>query len=297
MKKTLTMLGAGACVLLALNSCQNTNDFSDEEAMMMSQATVGDDQLPPWLLEDDGANQIAADSRTNHPIPEPGEMLADSGSSASSSQIQPNLAGHSDDIIEDAPENAVISPDESLAGTGTPGSGATTVKPHSTQPIASTNKPGKTTTKTTKPGKKNQKKKVMRVTEPTLITYKVRKGDSLSLIAQRSGTTVAAIRKASGIKGDTIYAGSTIKVPYTPKGYKAPADGGSSSKPRKHTVRRGETVSGIAARYGVTTSQVLKANGLTMNTASRIRVGQTLTIPAKATQTKKSGKSKRRSRR
>ena len=44
-----------------------------------------------------------------------------------------------------------------------------------------------------------------------------------------------------------------------------------------HRIERGDTLSGIAARYGTTVARIRQANGLTGN---RIRVGQVLTIPA-----------------
>ena len=46
--------------------------------------------------------------------------------------------------------------------------------------------------------------------------------------------------------------------------------------PSRHTVRRSETLSGIAARYGTTIARLKAANGLT---SSLIRPGQTLEIP------------------
>lgn len=45
----------------------------------------------------------------------------------------------------------------------------------------------------------------------------------------------------------------------------------------KHKVRRGETLSGIASRYGVSVSEITSANGI--RNRHRIRIGQVLTIP------------------
>ena len=44
-----------------------------------------------------------------------------------------------------------------------------------------------------------------------------------------------------------------------------------------HRIQRGDTLSGIAARYGTTVTRIRQVNGLAGN---RIRVGQVLTIPA-----------------
>ncbi|GAB2511582.1 N-acetylmuramoyl-L-alanine amidase [Microbulbifer agarilyticus] len=46
---------------------------------------------------------------------------------------------------------------------------------------------------------------------------------------------------------------------------------------RKHTIGRGDTLSGIAARYNISVAALKKANGIRN---SMIRVGQTLTIPS-----------------
>ena len=44
-------------------------------------------------------------------------------------------------------------------------------------------------------------------------TYKVRRGDNLSKIAKRFGTTVAAIQKANSMSGTRIDIGDKLKIP------------------------------------------------------------------------------------
>ncbi|HRF48407.1 MAG TPA: fasciclin domain-containing protein [Anaerolineales bacterium] len=44
-------------------------------------------------------------------------------------------------------------------------------------------------------------------------TYVVKAGDNLTRIARQFGTTVAALRSANGISGDTIFVGQTLHVP------------------------------------------------------------------------------------
>jgi LysM repeat protein len=51
----------------------------------------------------------------------------------------------------------------------------------------------------------------------------------------------------------------------------------ASSGRRVITIRRGDTLSGIAARYGVSVSDLLEANGLQRD--SVIKAGHKLTIP------------------
>ncbi len=295
MKKTLTTLGMGACVLLAFSSCQSTDGdgyYSSEEALPMSEMTVADGEIPPWLLEDNSGMQVDAGETTHNPntfpIPEPEELIAERGGSASSKQNQPNLAANSDVEIETNPADIVVDPGETHAAPPViaPATTPAKPKPETQRAVTTTRKPGSSTKK---PGSKTttSQKTGKRVTEPTLVTYKVKKGDNLSEIARRSGTTVAAIRKASGIKGDTIYAGSTIKVPYTPKGYKAGKE--STAKSTTYTVKKGDTLSGIAAKNGVSLQALLKANNMSSKQASSIRAGQKLTIPAKAGSKNKKG--------
>ncbi len=57
----------------------------------------------------------------------------------------------------------------------------------------------------------------------------------------------------------------------------APTSSGAAPAPRIHVVRSGETLSGIAKRYGVTTTALARANGL--DPKRPIRPGQKLVIP------------------
>lgn len=45
------------------------------------------------------------------------------------------------------------------------------------------------------------------------VPYTVRKGDTLSTIAERMGTSVSAIKKANGMSGSKLKAGGSLKVP------------------------------------------------------------------------------------
>jgi LysM repeat protein len=48
---------------------------------------------------------------------------------------------------------------------------------------------------------------------PAAISYTVQKGDTLYKLANRYGTSVAAIKSASGLTSDTLRDGKTIKIP------------------------------------------------------------------------------------
>lgn len=99
--------------------------------------------------------------------------------------------------------------------------------------------------------------------------YTVRAGDTLSGIAKRYGTTVAWLVQTNNIANpNLIYVGQKLKVPC------APTD---PPQVRIHVVRRGETLSSIAARYGTTAAAIARANGIA--NPNLIYVGQKLRIP------------------
>ena len=294
MKKTLSIIGLGASVLVALSSCSHNNGdtLGYEEAMPMSELAVGDSELPPWVLEGDDSYQIPAGDRTpevdrNHfATPEPGESMA--VSNGITSQNQPAVA-HDDTVVDShvADDFDPYAMPTGATGTATPATPGTTQAPVA---AATPKKPKPITSNK----KKIDRKKVKKVSEPTLVVYKVRPGDNLYEIAKRSNTSIAQIRKDSGIKGDIIHPGQTIKVRFTPKGYKA---GKKKATPTTTTyiVKKGDMLSKVAARHGVTTAALLKANNLTMAQAAKVRPGTKLVIPGKtSTVSKKTSTKKRR---
>jgi LysM repeat protein len=103
--------------------------------------------------------------------------------------------------------------------------------------------------------------------------YTIKRGDTLSDIAARYGTTVGklvTVNKLPG-NGNLIYAGSTLKVP----GSGGSSGGGGGS--RSHLVVRGDTLSGIALRYGVSQSALARRNDIPASNI--VMLGTTLRIP------------------
>jgi LysM repeat protein len=109
-------------------------------------------------------------------------------------------------------------------------------------------------------------------------TYTVRRGDTLSGIAMRHSTTVAAIKQANGLRSNVIYAGQRLTIPGATGSGTATSSGsaGQTSSGGTYTVRRGDTLFGIAARHGTTAAAIKQANGLS---SSVIYVGQRLRVP------------------
>ncbi len=122
------------------------------------------------------------------------------------------------------------------------------------------------------------------------IVYKVKSGDSLGKIAKKYHVTVKQLKQWNKLRSDvvrigqriTIYTGggapaasaSTAKPAAQQAQETAPASGGSTS----YTVKKGDTLSSIARKYGVSVQAIMKENNLN---GSNIQVGKTLRIPAR----------------
>jgi LysM repeat protein len=103
------------------------------------------------------------------------------------------------------------------------------------------------------------------------VTHVVQPGENLFRIALKYSTTVEAISAANGIVNPAlIYVGQELTIPTG--GTTPPPSGGSY-----HIVQPGETLSGIALRYGTTPWAIAAANGI--SNINYIYVGQTLRIP------------------
>ncbi|MFN8483462.1 MAG: LysM peptidoglycan-binding domain-containing protein [Anaerolineae bacterium] len=116
-------------------------------------------------------------------------------------------------------------------------------------------------------------------TGPTC-TYVVRPGDTVSSIALRFGTTVNAIVSANGLADpDHIKVGQTLVIPNcsgnpAPPPEPGPPPPGPQCMP--YVVQPGDTVLGLAQRFGTSVEAIVEANHLT--NPHLIRAGQTLII-------------------
>jgi LysM repeat protein len=120
--------------------------------------------------------------------------------------------------------------------------------------------------------------------------HTVQPGENLFRIALRYGTTIDALMAANGLTdARTIVVGQRLVIPRGANSSAAaepaaatgqaavaePADTGGS-----YTVKRGDTLTRIAARHGVTVDALMRANGLAGG--QYIHAGQRLTIPGAA---------------
>lgn len=98
-----------------------------------------------------------------------------------------------------------------------------------------------------------------------VITYTVRPGDTLWQLAKRYGTTVDAIKQASGITSDDLSIGQILRIPVS-----------QNEQYFLYTVRPGDTLWLLANRFGTTVDAIRNLNGLS---SDALRVGQVLRIP------------------
>lgn len=107
------------------------------------------------------------------------------------------------------------------------------------------------------------------------MSYQIQRGDSLSAISRRFNTTVDALMQANPqIRNpNLIIAGQTLNLPGSGDSFEpAPPAGGG-----QYTVRPGDTLSAIGARFGVSYQEIARANGIA--NPNMIYAGQRLTIP------------------
>ena len=121
--------------------------------------------------------------------------------------------------------------------------------------------------------------------------YTVKRGDSLSRIANQFDASVRAIKAANGLSSDLIRVGDKLVVPVsgstgTSSGMLAASSDSisssstasslSTSGARTHTVKSGEYPGKIASQYGMTTDELLALNGIT--DPRKLQVGKVLKV-------------------
>lgn len=111
----------------------------------------------------------------------------------------------------------------------------------------------------------NNTEEIPEVTPPTnennnqIIQYVVKRGDTLSEIAQEYNTTVNQLVSLNNIKNpNLIYVGQTLKIPTSSTTTQEEICTGSII----YTVKRGDTLSAIAKKYNTTVSELVSLNNI-----------------------------------
>lgn len=116
--------------------------------------------------------------------------------------------------------------------------------------------------------------------------YTVVPGDSLHVIARKTGVSVQALQSANNMTGTRIYAGQQLRLPSGAQGPAAPvASPAAVRQPAApaaagmtHEVKRGETLGAIAKRYGTTAKVLMALNRI--DDPRTLRVGQVIVVGA-----------------
>lgn len=123
-------------------------------------------------------------------------------------------------------------------------------------------------------------------------SYVVKAGDTLSGLARRCNSSVAQLCSLNGLQpAAPLKIGQKLRLPGagaapvaaakpTAKPAVKPA-AKPNGKARTHTVQSGETLFAIARKHNVSPAALMQANKLTPQTANKLRIGSSLTIPAK----------------
>ncbi|MGA0833496.1 MAG: LysM peptidoglycan-binding domain-containing protein, partial [Candidatus Kapaibacteriota bacterium] len=127
---------------------------------------------------------------------------------------------------------------------------------------------------------------VERIAVTKIVRHKVRRGETLSSIADRYGMSVQELRSLNGLSRKAVLkAGKSIKVQKTSteqyasssKSSSKSSSSKSSKKPKTYKVQRGDTLSTIADKFGMSISQLRKANPSLRN-SDNIRAGQQIRL-------------------
>jgi len=126
-------------------------------------------------------------------------------------------------------------------------------------------------------------------------SHKVRKGETLSAIADKYGVSVDQLKRWNGISGKKLKPGSYLTVQMTEKEVPVKESRGESvakatkkenisneeqatktvTSKKSHKIRKGETLSAIADKYGVSVDQLKRWNGIS---GKKLKPGSYLTV-------------------
>ncbi len=99
-------------------------------------------------------------------------------------------------------------------------------------------------------------------------THRVKRGETLGTIARQYGTSVRAIMSLNNLSSSNIQSGQRLRV-------QAGNTAAAPSRPTIHQVKRGETLTAISQKYGVSINDLKQWNNLR---SGKIMVGQRLRL-------------------
>ncbi len=111
----------------------------------------------------------------------------------------------------------------------------------------------------------------------TYVYHRIRRGETLSTIAERYHVYASSIRRWNHLRSSRIYAGKKLKI-YTRK-YSNTAStdnvSNASGDLYRYKIKRGDTIGELAEKFGVSTNQIRRWNGIH---GSTLIAGKTIKI-------------------
>jgi membrane-bound lytic murein transglycosylase D len=109
---------------------------------------------------------------------------------------------------------------------------------------------------------------------PSVVYHKIKRGENLQQIASLYNVTSEQIKEWNNISGSKIFSGRVLKI-YKDRRTISRNNNTIANSTFRYRVRRGDSLSEIADKFGVSISDLKKWNGLTSNS---IAAGKTLKI-------------------
>jgi membrane-bound lytic murein transglycosylase D len=111
----------------------------------------------------------------------------------------------------------------------------------------------------------------------SFIYHRIRRGETLNSIANKYSVTIPSLREWNDLSGTRIYAGRNLKI-YTdksPSNYSSNEDASTKTSLYRYRVKRGDTISELAEKFGVQSSMIKKWNNMSGN---KLIAGKTIKI-------------------
>ena len=115
------------------------------------------------------------------------------------------------------------------------------------------------------PARKKKTSKDVTATSPSGLTHKVKRGETLYQIARKYSIQPKILMAYNNLRSSRIRAGQTLRIPQSTH----------ADNYIYHTVRKGDTLTKISKKYGVSIEQIQSSNDL----ADGLKVGERVAIP------------------
>jgi peptidoglycan DL-endopeptidase LytE len=108
--------------------------------------------------------------------------------------------------------------------------------------------------------------------------YKVKRGDTLAKISQKTGVRADALKKANRLSSRALKRNQVLVIPHAGKTSRVASRKAPTAEPVYYVVKKGDTLHGIAKRNHLSALTLKKMNGLR---TSSLRAGQRIVVARK----------------